>query len=245
MSLSAILFDKDGTFVDFQRTWGPAAYDVMHALSAGDARVLAELADAMHYVAEEKRFLPTSPFIAGSNHDIAGLWAAILGREDVPALAREVGQHLRRASLDAIVPIGQPLEVFAALAARGLKLGIATNDSEESARAQAHALELLVHIDFIAGYDSGYGGKPGPGMIYAFADQLDIQPAEIAVVGDSTHDLEAARAAGAVAVAVLSGPADRAVLAPHADHVLDAIDALPALVDRLNAHGPEAAPRLP
>ena len=63
------------------------------------------------------------------------------------------------------------------------------------------------------------------------------RPTQIAMVGDSRHDLEAARAAGAVAVAVLSGPADRAALAPLADHVVDDIAALPALFAALNRAG--------
>ena len=54
------------------------------------------------------------------------------------------------------------------------------------------------------------------------------------MVGDTLHDLDAARAAGAVAVAVLSGPAAREVLEPHADYVLDDISGLPGLIARLN-----------
>jgi phosphoglycolate phosphatase len=49
------------------------------------------------------------------------------------------------------------------------------------------------------------------------------------MVGDSRGDLEAARAAGALAIAVLSGPARRDELAPHADHGVDDLEALPAL----------------
>jgi phosphoglycolate phosphatase len=47
------------------------------------------------------------------------------------------------------------------------------------------------------------------------------------MVGDSTHDLHAGRAAGMVCVAVLTGVADRDELAPHADVVLDTIADLP------------------
>jgi phosphoglycolate phosphatase len=71
-------------------------------------------------------------------------------------------------------------------------------------------------------------------MEVAFARQIGVAPQRIAMVGDSRHDLEAARAAGALAVAVLSGPADRAELAPLADHVVDDIAALPALFAELN-----------
>jgi phosphoglycolate phosphatase len=46
------------------------------------------------------------------------------------------------------------------------------------------------------------------------------------MVGDSLHDLHAARAAGMVGVGVLSGPARAEVLAPVADVVLDDIAAI-------------------
>ena len=90
-------------------------------------------------------------------------------------------------------------------------------------------------MEFVAGYDSGHGIKPGPGMISAFARHLDVSPGEIAMVGDTLHDLDAARAAGALAVAVLSGPADRETLAPRADHVLEDISELPGFIARLRA----------
>jgi len=235
MPLAAVLFDKDGTLVDFDLTWGPAAYEVMLEMSSGDAHLLKRLAASWHYVLDSKRFRSTSPFIAGSVEDLVADWADALGRADVPVLAREIDTRLRAASLKAVAPIGRPLEVFAALTERGIRIGIATHDSEASARAHVAALELMVHIDFVAGYDSGFGGKPGPGMVRAFADQLKLRPSQIAVIGDSTHDMEAARAAGACAVAVLSGPARRPDLEHLADYVLDSIEGLPALVDRLRA----------
>ena len=66
-------------------------------------------------------------------------------------------------------------------------------------------------------------------MVLAFAAHLGIDPSQVAMVGDSVHDLHAGRAAGAVAVAVTSGLADAETLAPHADHVLDDIRGLVGL----------------
>jgi len=67
-------------------------------------------------------------------------------------------------------------------------------------------------------------------MVLAFADFLGAPPSRIVMVGDSVHDLTAARTAGAVAVAVLSGPAERSALERHADYVIDHIGALPGLL---------------
>ena len=67
-------------------------------------------------------------------------------------------------------------------------------------------------------------------MVTAFARHIGVSPDKVALVGDSVHDLHAARAAGAVAIAVLSGPAQRAALEPFADCVVGTIAELPALL---------------
>ena len=47
------------------------------------------------------------------------------------------------------------------------------------------------------------------------------------------HDLDAAKAAGAIAVAVLSGPAAHDDIKRHADYVVDDISHLPELLATL------------
>jgi phosphoglycolate phosphatase len=235
MPISAILFDKDGTLIDFAETWGPTTYAVMHALAKGDEAALLRQAEMLHFSLETKRFLLTSPLIAGSSAQYGGLWGKALGRDDHEALKREIDVLTAVESLKYLSPIGRPREVLSALKARGLRLGLATNDSEASARRQVAALEIDDLLDFVAGYDSGHGGKPDPGMIHAFARQAGVAPSEVAMVGDTLHDLRAARAAGALAVAVLTGPATIADLADEADHVLADISELLDLVKKLTS----------
>ncbi len=83
----------------------------------------------------------------------------------------------------------------------------------------------------VIGFDSGYGAKPEPGPLLAFADHCALDPARVAMVGDSTHDLIAGRAAGMTAMGVLTGPARRHELAPHADHVFENIGHIEAWLD--------------
>lgn len=233
MPLKAILFDKDGTLVDFDQSWGEAGFHVITTLSKNDAAVFDRLVKAAKYDPKTRRFLPGADLIAGTSAEFSPDWAQALGRSDVEQLASEIDQLFMSLAPSLMVPIGDPLSVLSTLATRGYHLGIATNDIEAAALQQAELMGLLPHLDFIVGQDSGHGAKPGPGMVHGFARHVGVMPADVALVGDSTHDLFAARAAGAVGIAVLSGPATHADLAPHADHVIDSIADLPALLTRL------------
>ncbi|MGL4237933.1 HAD family hydrolase, partial [Tabrizicola sp.] len=109
------------------------------------------------------------------------------------------------------------------------------NDSEAPARQHLANHGITDCFDFIAGYDSGHGAKPAPGMCLAFARAFALDPARVAMVGDSRHDLEAGRAAGMRTVAVLTGIAKRDELSPHADVVLPDIGAIPDWLSALKA----------
>ena len=206
----------------------------MTALAGGDRARLERLMLVSEYIEEERRFRPTSPLIAGSSAHYGPLWAEALGREPGEALYGEMDELFRLGGLRHLAPIGMPAAILQELAGRGLHLGIATNDAEASAHAQANALGISDLMSFVAGYDSGFGGKPDPGMVTAFVQHHGLAPSEVALIGDSTHDLVAARAAGVIAVAVLTGPlgaAARPEIEPHADYVLDSIADLAAWLD--------------
>jgi phosphoglycolate phosphatase len=60
-------------------------------------------------------------------------------------------------------------------------------------------------------------------MVLSFCESTGLQPTQVLMVGDNAHDLHMARAAGAVAVGVLSGNSLEPDLAPYADAVLGSI----------------------
>ncbi|GGF82837.1 phosphatase [Azorhizobium oxalatiphilum] len=225
--LKALLFDKDGTLIHFDRTWGPAAGEVMRELAGDDPQALRRLEEVSEYLPDEQRFLPSSPLVAGSSAHYGPQWAHCLGRDATDAFFSEIDRLFSREGLRALTPLGRPQDVLAHFHGQGLKLGIVTNDAEANSRLQAEALGLMPYLDLIHGYDSGFGSKPGPGMITAAAEALNVPPDSMAVIGDSTHDYAAAKAAGARFILVRTGPAPVEPLLDVADMVVDSIDDLP------------------
>ncbi|MFN0114876.1 MAG: HAD family hydrolase [Paracoccaceae bacterium] len=230
-AIGGLLFDKDGTLFDFLATWGSWTRDLIGDLSRGGPPGLGErLGAAAGYDLSTGRFAPDSPIIAHTPGDIAAVLLPLLpGR----SLAELVGRMNALSALAGQVEAVPLRPLFARLRARGLRLGVATNDAEGPARAHLSRAGIAGLVDFVAGCDSGWGAKPAPGPLFAFASRVGLRPAEVAMVGDSRNDLVAGRAAGMRTVGVLTGPAGHAELAPLADVVLPDIGHLPGWLDGL------------
>lgn len=232
--LHGILFDKDGTLFDFRETWVRFAESMLDRLAPGrEAR--SGMAQAVGYGPEDRRFVSGSAIVAGTNADIAAIWARFRPDLGASAIERMLDEAVLAASTDPafLFPAVEDLPgLLRKLRRMGYRLGVATHDTERAARAQLAMAGVDDAFAFVAGYDSGHGLKPGPGMPRAFARATSLDPAGIVMVGDSRHDLEAARSSGAaLAVGVLTGPATHDDLAPFADHVLRSIAELPALLE--------------
>jgi phosphoglycolate phosphatase len=224
--IDGIVFDKDGTLFDFRRSWGRWTLRMLDTL-APDAPP-ERLAQVVGFHPELLDFTADSPIIACTPSEIAAIMLP-----DLPGWTlQRLEDHLNGLSATAeMAPVAPLRALMADLRGRGLRLGLATNDTERPARVHMAQHGITDMFDAIYGCDSGHGGKPEPGMLLAFAHATGLAPARIAMVGDSRHDLAAGRAAGMVTVGVLTGIAARADLADLADVILPDITHLPGWVD--------------
>ncbi|SFK91308.1 HAD-IIIA family hydrolase [Geodermatophilus ruber] len=115
-----------------------------------------------------------------------------------------------------VTPVPGAREAVGALHARGVKVGVVSNQSGVArgliTRAQVDACmdrlaELLGPFDTLQvcphGPDEGCTcRKPAPGMVKAACAELDVDPARCVVIGDIGADVEAAAAAGATGILV-------------------------------------------
>lgn len=239
-TIRAILFDKDGTLIDFEKSWAGINRQAAAIAAAGDAGLARRLLVACGVDPVTGRTIPDSLFASGTAHEIA----LRMVEEGSPLAADALTQALDALFADgasAAVPLTDLPRLFAQLKSRGLALGIASSDSERAIRRMADSLGFGGDVDFVAGWDSGYGPKPGPGMVLAFSHAVGVAPEHVAVIGDSRHDLEMGRAAGAGAVVgVLSGAGTAQTLVPFADAIIDSVERLRELFARAGSPTPPA-----
>ncbi len=227
----AVLFDKDGTLIDFQRTWGPINRRAALMAAAGDTTLADRLMRAGGLDPETGLTAADSLLAAANTLEIAEAWVAAGSPFDHASLSAELDALFTRMAGEA-APVTDLAALFTRLKNRGLKLGIASSDSEPAIRALADHMGIAGLLDFVAGYDSGHGVKPGGGMVEAFCQTVGVPPSETIVVGDNLHDMAMGRAGGVGAVVgVLTGTGTAETLAAAADVCLAGIGQLEAWLD--------------
>ncbi|CDZ77494.1 D,D-heptose 1,7-bisphosphate phosphatase [Legionella massiliensis] len=155
-------------------------------------------------------------------------------------------------SVDEFIPLEGSIAAIARLTQAGYRIGLATNQSgvargyyseEELGAIHAKLLHLvravggdIEAIEYCKHMpDAGCScRKPQPGMLLALAERMNCALSDVPFVGDRVSDIQAAEAAGATPIMVLSPMTDRVSLQDYL-HV-PVFNSLAQFVDCLLAH---------
>jgi phosphoglycolate phosphatase-like HAD superfamily hydrolase len=231
LSPALIIFDKDGTLIDFHAMWGRWATELARRLASETGL---DLAKRLFQVMD---FDPLSGHIRPEGNlavtPLAGLRAVTVG------VLYEFGLAPADAELALLkawhepdpVALARPFTdltvLFTTLQHAGCKIAIATSDDRRPTEALLDTWQLSHLVDGLACADDGLPLKPAPDMVLALCDRLTIPPPKTIVVGDNVPDLEMGRRAGAgLIIGVLSGVGAAADLAPRADLLLNSVGEL-------------------
>lgn len=178
----------------------------------------------------------------------------LLNRHDAKLLDHIVqlqGERYRVHYLSQARPFHGLRRVFAAIKDRGAKIALATSCEKDELAHYRAVMNVDDLIDAACCGDDVKREKPSPDIVGLAARKLRLPPTQIAMVGDTPNDAEAARGAGLYSIGLQSGHFSRADLldAGFASVFFDLqalihkLDERPvsADADRLKSHIAEAA----
>jgi phosphoglycolate phosphatase-like HAD superfamily hydrolase len=246
-----VIFDKDGTLIDFAGLWAHYVLNAVEALVAsiegtgekpatdmqkvmqkvqnGDLR--AGLYEIMGYDPAIDRFDSQSPVVTAPLPTLHTLAAGVLYRHgwgwlDAELQVQRTFGPVMSAPLprEMVRPTAPLPSLFGALRAAGVVIAVITSDDRAPTLATLEWLGVLDQVAFIACADDSYPFKPAPEAIWAACEATGVPLERTVMVGDSTTDMLMGQRAGVgLRVAVLTGAMESNVLAPLADIVLKSI----------------------
>ena len=229
--IDLVIFDKDGTLIDFGPMWSGWAETLGRSLEeATGRRIEPQLYAMLGYDPVTRTVLPGGGLAATPMARLRERSAAVLAEAGVDGTTAERALDASWHAPDPI-ELARPLTdlpaLFGRLRAGGLRLAIATTDDREPSVRTLEALRVSAAIEAMVCADDGIPVKPAPDMVLHLCDILGVAPGRTAVVGDAPADLRMARAAGVgLVVGVLTGVGGRPDLEPLADVVADSVAAL-------------------
>ncbi|MBN2560221.1 MAG: HAD-IA family hydrolase [Phycisphaerae bacterium] len=185
---SAFVFDLDGTLVDSLR-------DIANALNSA----LAELKKSPATVDEVRRWigdgLPTLCQRACPTADTRTL----------ERLVRSATTHYRTHCTDHTRPYPKVLQTLNLLSRRRMPMAVLSNKPHALTVHVAEQLGLQRYFADIRGYIAEQDRKPSPRIALQIVRRLNVQPRAAFFIGDSSVDIQTARNAGMIGIAVTWG----------------------------------------
>ncbi len=235
--IELIVFDKDGTLVDFDLLWaGKLVHAVEAVLVAApsvpelEARLFATL--GIH--GDGKSVIPESPLAVSTLAKLGMATTVVLYQNGVAwHEAERISRDIFMPAIEVlprpqdIHPIGDVSVFMKELARRGFKLAIFTSDDRDATMATMPMLGIADLIQTMVCGDDAIAGKPSGAGLLHLSRHFGVPLEAIMMVGDSMTDMTAARDANVGwCVGVLSGTGRRDGLGKIAHHVVDDIHAL-------------------
>lgn len=204
--IRGILFDKDDTLVRLEDFWREpirvsAAFAVREALGREDEEVARLLEQAAGF--KNGVLIPESPVVAGTNQDILNAWNRILSSMGCSLVEPEqVNRFLEQSCRDLgqVVPTEPLAPLLDELISQGIKLAVATSDNFEPSLHCLKSLEISQYFCGIYSADRVPRPKPWPDIALAFCRDWDLNPEDVAMVGDSENDMRFAENSGVVGI---------------------------------------------
>ncbi len=216
----SVVFDLDGTLVD-------TAPDLCRALNhvlASEGLSLVPLADARPFVGHGARKLIERAY-GKQGVDVSDRRLDELTERFVDYYSQHIAVDSR--------PFPGLADCLTQLQAAGANLGVCTNKREGLSTRLLQELDLSDAFSAVVGADTLDVRKPHPGHLLGTIERLGGSPARSVMVGDSSTDADAARAADVALIAVAFGYRDTPLDTFDAAEIIAHFDELVPAIQRI------------
>lgn len=225
----AILFDKDGTLIEYNTIWPDAAqemiplfrkkFDVKEEVS--DTQLLANLGLSNQKVKD------STAIASGTSKEIAQVLNQSLKdmNFDVLPFVRDYFYQYTIEHQAEIKAIGDVKKLFSELNQAGYVLGIVTADDYDSTMFTLKHLGIEEWVGFI-GTGDRYAAKPAIEAIQEFSSLMNIPRDQVIFIGDSCVDMQFAQHCRK-GIAVISGVGIEKELSQYTDAIYSTIHEIP------------------
>jgi len=189
--LDLVIFDLDGTLVEFKYRFAEAKQSVLYLL------------------ASLKISLPID-VIRGSIQDIFDEIAIQVKKDvslDLDKVMAQVNEVIDLYEMEAATSttiFEDTRDVLEALKSNGLKTALLTNNGRKATEFMLRRFDIKRFFDIIVTRNDGLRLKPYPDGILWILDKVDASKTRTLLVGDSPIDVKAGRAAGVIVAALKS-----------------------------------------
>lgn len=247
MKIAGILFDKDGTLIDFYKVWQTATEPVIERifqtykienLKRNKEVILKKLG------IEDGKINPNGALAWKTYPMIAEDLAPVLQQmvKDTEICTKEFAEQLSRfyeeetnKNCNQEATFTDLSKLMDTLAEKKISIGIVTTDTYKATIKCLKNLGILQYFSFFSMDQMPIPMpiKPDGKIIKRASEYWEIKPEEILVVGDTPNDMQFAHNGGAVAVGVLSGTGGEQDLLSAADYLIQSVKDLPRLIEEL------------
>ncbi|WP_145150163.1 HAD family hydrolase [Paenibacillus xylanexedens] len=206
-----ILFDKDGTLLEFLQLWGPWAETLLNQLQTRmnelGASFTIELEHVLGTIHNQEGHIvgydPQGPLAIATVDECTGLLAGQLYAAGMPW--NEAITTIRQFSSIAMrevrqrklaEPMSGLLDFLQKCRAADIPLAVVTSDSTAAAETHLDWMGIRSFFTSIVGCDRVIKGKPDGEAALLACRELHIHPGEAVVIGDSNGDMQMGRHAG-------------------------------------------------
>ena len=199
--IELVVFDKDGTLIDFHAMWSGWTEDLVARLEAVTGRELAgALFPMFGYDPAIRQARPGGGLISTPMARLHDMTVATLIGEDVPAPEALAAVDVAWDAPDPVA-LAHPLVDLPALLdglrRHGVRLAVATSDDRTPTVRTLEALGILDRFDAVVCADDDVASKPAPDPVLRACALVGVPPQRTAVVGDSPADIAMGVRAGA------------------------------------------------